>query len=346
VVRWDAGTTRDALTDNRFELLAQREIVATHWACARLPRWPRPLARGRALSQNTAPPSRFLRAGRRARICRARERPPARGASFLRANENDALRPARSRAPGWPKPPARVRAPLGVYWPPAVTFSTPAGIRGMKLLLVCLFAGTCAAQSAALQFEVASVKASNGGPQGVWNEGSHERLRMLNMTLKSIIAESYAVKDHAVFGPSWIASARFEIIAKISPETARLPEKERDAAMQVMTQNLLAGRFKLEVHRETREMPVYALIPAKGGLKIAQSGPPSNDWVRAAIGRGALKARQMPMAQLLSILGGILDREVLDETGIPGVFDIALEWAPDETVAAQEKPSLFTALQE
>lgn len=227
-----------------------------------------------------------------------------------------------------------------------VTFSADGSISGMQLLLVCLVAGMFVAQSTAPQFEVASVKESKGGPQGVWNEGSHERLRMLNMSLKAIIAESYGIKDHDVFGPGWIDSARFEIIAKIAPDTAKLPEKERDAVMQAMAQNLLADRFKLKLHRETREMPVFMLLPAKGGLKIRQTGPPSSDWVRATIGRGELRAQQMPMAQLLSILGGILGREVLDESGVRGVFDINLEWAPDEASAAQAKPSLFTALEE
>jgi uncharacterized protein (TIGR03435 family) len=119
-----------------------------------------------------------------------------------------------------------------------------------------------------------------------------------------------------------------------------------------MTQTLLADRFKLEVHRETREMPVYALVPAKGGLKLGEIGPPSNDWVRIQIGRGTLEAKQMPTAQLLSILGGIVHREVLDESGIKGVFDIKLDWSPDDITAnavtgvAAAKPSIFTAMQE
>ncbi len=233
-----------------------------------------------------------------------------------------------------------------------VTFSAPAGIPGMRLHATALlvFAATAAAQPAPPQFEVASVKPSNSGPQGVWNEGSHERLRMLNMTLKSIVAQSYGVKDHVVFGPSWIESERFEIIAKISPETAKLPEDQRNQAIRAMSQSLLADRFKLQIHRETRDMPVYVLVPAKGGVKLAPAGAPSNDWVRAAVGRGSLTAKQMPMAQLLSILGGILNRQVLDESGIRGVFDIALEWSPDALdgapAAASDKPSVFTALQE
>lgn len=208
----------------------------------------------------------------------------------------------------------------------------------------------CVALAQGPDFEVASVKKANGGPQGVWNEGSHERIRMLNMTLKSIVAQCYGIKDHNVFGPSWIDSERFEILAKISPETAKLPERARNQAILAMAQRLLADRFQLQVHREMRDMPVYVLVPAKGGVKLTVAGPPSNDWVRAMVGRGNLKAAQMPMAQLLSILGGILQREVLDESGIHGVFDIALEWSPDQGAAADappsDKPTLFTAIQE
>jgi uncharacterized protein (TIGR03435 family) len=225
-------------------------------------------------------------------------------------------------------------------------------IRQLAIVAVGLCAPRLVAQSTAPQFEVASVKPSNSGPQGVWNEGSHERVRMLNMALKLIVAQAYGVKGHDVFGPAWIASESFEIIAKIAPETAKLPDKQRWERIQAMTQALLADRFKLEAHRETREMPVYVLIPAKGGLKLGSIGPPSKDWVRAQVGYGSLQAKEMPTAQLLSILGGIVHREVLDESGIKGVFDIKLEWAPDDVPSNPAasvnpvKPSIFTALQE
>lgn len=223
----------------------------------------------------------------------------------------------------------------------------------MNRIVAMILCAPCiaGAQSAAPQFEVASVKPVNSGPIGVWNEGSHERVRMLNMSLKSIVAQAYGIKAHDVFGPAWIASENFEIIAKIAPETAKLPEEQRWKQIQAMTQSLLADRFKLEVHRDTREMPVYALIPAKGGLRLGPIGPPSNDWVRVQVGHGTLQAKGMPTAQLLSILGGIVHREVLDATGIQGVFDIKLDWAPDEaaanaTAGASDKPSIFTAMQE
>jgi uncharacterized protein (TIGR03435 family) len=198
------------------------------------------------------------------------------------------------------------------------------------------------AQSAAPEFEVASVKPSKGGAGGMWDEG--ERLRM-NMPLKAMITEAYGVKDNNIFGPAWIDAERFEIIAKIPADAAKLPGAERWKQIHAMMQALLADRFKLEVHRETREMAVYALLAAKSGVKLIRTGPPSEYWVRTAGGRGNLTAQQMPMDQLLSILGKALHREVLDESGIDGVFDIRLEWAPDGA-AASDKPSLFTALQE
>jgi uncharacterized protein (TIGR03435 family) len=112
-----------------------------------------------------------------------------------------------------------------------------------------------------------------------------------------------------------------------------------------MMQTLLTDRFKLRIHREAREMPVSVLIAAKGGVKLIRSGPPSEYWVRTAGGKGSLTAQKMPMDQFLSILGDVLHREVLDESGIDGVFDIKLEWAPDGKTES-DKPSLFTALQE
>src|SRR5580700_3380266 len=95
-------------------------------------------------------------------------------------------------------------------------------------------------QTQSPEFEVASVKPSQGGPQGFWNEGL--TVRMLNKSLKSVIAAAYGLKDHGVFGPSWIDSENFEIIAKIPPETAKLPDAQRWQTIQSMSRRLLADR--------------------------------------------------------------------------------------------------------
>jgi uncharacterized protein (TIGR03435 family) len=175
----------------------------------------------------------------------------------------------------------------------------------------------------------------------MWDEG--ERLR-IDMTLRGILTGAFGVKDNNIFGPSWIDTERFEILAKIPSEAAKLPNLERWKQIHAMVQTLLADRFKVQVRRETREMPVYALLPAKGGVKLVRTGPPSDYWVHTAGGKGSLTAQKMPIDQLLSILGNALHREVLDESGVDGVFDIKLDWTPDGT--ASDKPSIFTALQE
>lgn len=210
------------------------------------------------------------------------------------------------------------------------------------IALALLASPVAAVQSALPEFEVASVKPSQGGTQGMWDEG--ERLRM-NLTLKGILIEAYGVQGNNIFGPSWIDAERFEVLARIPSDAVKLPNVERWKQIHAMMQRLLADRFKVQIHRETREMPVYALLPAKNGVKLIRTGPPSEYWVHTVSGKGSLTAQKMPMDQLLSILGSALHREVLDESGIDGVFDIKLDWAPDE-VTASDKPSLFAALQE
>lgn len=224
--------------------------------------------------------------------------------------------------------------------------------RAVWLACAALAAVVSRAQTQSPEFEVASVKPANGGPEGVWNEGSHERVRMLNLTLKSIVANAYNLKDYAVDGPAWIDSARFDIVAKIPPEVAKLSERQRWQQIRAMSQRMLADRFKLSVHRDTRELPVYALEIAKGGVKLEKTGEPSNDWVSAQVRRGHISAKQMPMVQLVAILTGTLERPVIDSTDFRDVFDIELDWSDDaaparaapDTIA--DKPSLFTALQE
>ncbi len=174
--------------------------------------------------------------------------------------------------------------------------------------------------------------------------------RILNRSLKSIVAQAYGVGDHNVFGPAWIESERFEIVAKISPEMAKLPEKARWKQIQARV-----SHFSLnDSNCRSIAKPVRCRIrasPHERRIEAQRDGPPSNDWVRAQRPREP-GAKTDATVQLISILGGVLHREVLDESGIQGVFDIALDWAPDDVAAnpptsrAPDKPSIFTALQE
>jgi uncharacterized protein (TIGR03435 family) len=206
------------------------------------------------------------------------------------------------------------------------------------------------------QFEVASIKPSTpGGPHGVWTDGSPVRIRMLGMNLKQLIGFAYDVEGYRVSAQGAIASEPYDVVAKLPDDAAKLPDEERWRRIHTMTQALLAARFKLTLHRTTTEMSVYRLVVAKTGSKIKELGPNPGDNVFVKRQAGHLSAEQMPMSQLTGILRGELKRPVLDATGIKGVFDVALDWAPESVAAARDanqpdapdgRPSQFTAVEE
>jgi uncharacterized protein (TIGR03435 family) len=183
------------------------------------------------------------------------------------------------------------------------------------------------------------------------------------VTLKFLISVAYQVQNVQISGgPSWIATAEFDVLAK--PAEGEKPE------LRAMLQALLEDRFKLSVHRETKQLSVYELKLAKPGaglgrnLKISSEGKCSADppvpgtvpcggFVRR---QGYLTGRNAPLSALCSPLSLILDRPVLDKTGMSNAFDLTLEWTPDsigesaradvQPGAKSDLPSLFTALEE
>jgi uncharacterized protein (TIGR03435 family) len=137
--------------------------------------------------------------------------------------------------------------------------------------------------------------------------------------LRKLIAQAYRVKDFQLSGPDWLNSEIYDIVATMPPTTST------DQVLSMM-QNLLADRFQLALHRETREVPMYALAVGKGGLKIkggefghsSTSGSP-----------GHLTAQKKHMAKLADSLASQLGSPVTDMTGMKGFFDFTLEWTPD-----------------
>jgi uncharacterized protein (TIGR03435 family) len=221
-----------------------------------------------------------------------------------------------------------------------------------EILVACaLAAQICVAQEpqAAPEFEVATVKpASPGARQGVWTNGSEDRIRMYNMSLRQLILFAYDQKSYQVTATGWADSDRYDVIGKVTEEQARLPWEQRYALMHAMTRSLLAGRFKLVLHREEKELGVYALVAAKNGSKIKETGPNPGENVRVDVRSGHLSAQSMPMSQLVEILSRSVDRPILDRTGILGVFDVTLDWGPEIAgpSSLETKPPLPIALQE
>jgi uncharacterized protein (TIGR03435 family) len=223
--------------------------------------------------------------------------------------------------------------------------------------LVCVFLPlTVFAQS----FEVASIRPSAPpGPErmdvGVHIDGA--RVSCTALSLKDYIAAAYQLKIHQIVGPDWMGGDRFDINAK-------LPSGAKEAQVPDMLKALLADRFQMKAHPDTKDFPVYALVVAKGGLKIKESTPDPDDHVgdpgekpkapatnvTGSGGRGGVHieyghgsfftladnkfiARKLPMASFIDVLGRFEDRPVVDMTGLTGSYDFDLEFTQEDYMA-------------
>ena len=235
-----------------------------------------------------------------------------------------------------------------------------------------------------LYFEVAAVKPNKSGERGSSiRRQPGGRMTATNMPLRGLITFAYQVTPLTlVGGPSWVGQENFDIVAKLEGDPMPVPPGQGPDHMQLALRTLLVDRFQLKVHRETREMDVYALVMAKSGgapgpaLK-ASTQDCSPEAMRAMMGRGApppppppgaipflcgarmgpgsIQLGGMPITVLLGPLGGMTGRTVVDRTGLTGNWDAQMTFAPDPGRGAPppdapapdpNAPSLFTALQE
>jgi uncharacterized protein (TIGR03435 family) len=203
-------------------------------------------------------------------------------------------------------------------------------------------------------------------------------IKITNVPLWTVVREAFRVQDDRLIGgPSWSKTSMFDIEAKVAPEDAAKVDALKPAQRWQMVVALLEGRFGLKYHHETRDLPMYELVVAKGGVKMQASKPnvDAGDAPPAALGqppkpgnhmlmmhgRGHIESVGTGMSSLAGILSGQLGRTVVDKTGLTGNFDYKLDWTPDNAVLAMTKsgdpapgdnasdsggPSLFTALEE
>jgi bla regulator protein BlaR1 len=195
--------------------------------------------------------------------------------------------------------------------------------------------GTADAASAT-SFDVASIKPndpSNHPGATSWIQTSPDELKIMG-SLKAFLRLAYGIEDIQIAGgPKWLDSDLFEIDAKASSTIS-------PAQMKLMLRNLLIQRFKLSAHTETRPLPIYSLLVAKGGSKLqpADGGGDHGHSSGPTLVRGTLDAEQ-----LAHLLTPILGRTVIDNTGLKGNYKFDLTWAADDQPSG---PSLFTAVQE
>ena len=207
-------------------------------------------------------------------------------------------------------------------------------MRAVFALAVCL----CA--FAQPRFEVASIKPSAQDPGHSGMKTGHSRLTAENVTLKRCIMGAYGVGPSLIFGgPDWLDTDRFQIDAKTAEPT------EKDNEFMAMLQTLLAERFHLAIHRETRTVQAYVLEIARGGPKLEKASDGAEGKTDAY--RNGMRAQATTMDHFAEVLSRHVDYPVVNRTGLDGSFNLKLEWTPDSVKGEPNGgPALFTAIQE
>lgn len=208
-----------------------------------------------------------------------------------------------------------------------------------------------------VEFEVASLKLAppeSGDFRLFWIAGG--RFIATNATLKQLVGFAYDVRGEQISGgPRWLDSDEYNVEAKPG-STTRIPEGfAASSTFRMMVRSLLEDRFKLSLHRESREGQIYELQVANGGPKLVAAATtiPSGLFP----GRSRVDGKAASMSLLAKYLSGPTGRMVVDKTGLDGSYDFTLTWtaelrsAPETPAAADAQPdatgpSLFTALQE
>jgi uncharacterized protein (TIGR03435 family) len=178
----------------------------------------------------------------------------------------------------------------------------------------------------AMAFEVASVKPAAPQAPGRFQismGGDPGRINYSFVSLKNLIERAYSIKSYQVTGPDWLESERFDVVAK-------LPEGAKQEDVPKMLQTLLAERFKLTIHREQKNLPVYALVVGKTGSKMSKADGEPGGMRMSMSPKGRQLQGKVTMDGLVSFLARMLDRPVIDQTQLAGTYDINLEWMPDD----------------
>jgi uncharacterized protein (TIGR03435 family) len=231
-----------------------------------------------------------------------------------------------------------------------------------------LLAALATAQAPARpRIEVATIKLNTGGGGRGGMRGTPGRFTVSNTPLRTLIRNAYKVPDFTISGgPVWMNTDRYDIEAKVEGEL-------RGDDLLFVLRTLLEDRFQLKVHRETKEGPVYLLTVAKGGPRLPPSScvavdpsrmpPPPAPGEKLPEICGLNRGGGSGPSRLLNIVGlrieepdsaatvpgltfyfsSILERTVIDKTGLTGRFDVHLEYRPE---LDGEGPSIFTAVQE
>lgn len=210
-----------------------------------------------------------------------------------------------------------------------------------------------AAGSARPSFEVATIKLTDPNFGGILVGFPSGRFSARGFTLKDLIGFAYDVDNRQIVeGPKWADTERYDVLGK--PEKEGTPNPD---LAKLMLQSLLAERYQLRFHHDTREMPVYVMTIAKNGIKMKARTDGDGGEKATMLIRGAKIPGRDTTVQFLAtgLQKLVLDRPILDKTGLTGKYDFDLTWRPDPSQfrgngdrvpSDPNDPDLFTALQQ
>jgi uncharacterized protein (TIGR03435 family) len=201
----------------------------------------------------------------------------------------------------------------------------------------------------AQEFEVASIRPSaQGQAPGILVDS--RQVVYSALSLKLCLGIAYKLQNYEISAPDWMASERWDITAKLpdGSDTKQIPE---------MLKTLLSNRFRIKLHRETRELPVYALVKGKGELALKEAPPDRTvedgnsskqsvgvgssgsgtgttvnygDGSHLTIGGNKFEGSKLPMAAMAGVLARFADRPVVDMTNLKGKYDFVMEFSPED----------------
>jgi uncharacterized protein (TIGR03435 family) len=206
-------------------------------------------------------------------------------------------------------------------------------------------------------FDIATIKPTKPGTPGKYLTYRGEMLMSSNFSLSDLISFAYGVNSKQISGiPAWAETDKYDIQGK--PDVPGVPNVEQ---LKGMVKKLLAERFQLKFHTEKKSLSVYALEPGKGAPKLTKSEADERDLPGLGFrGFGKMFAQNATMENFCHLMQeAVLDRPVVDQTGLLGKWNFTLDWTPDESQfgglgvkipppsdKADAPPPLFTAIQE
>ena len=195
-----------------------------------------------------------------------------------------------------------------------------------RIVLFAILVTAAASQSTPPlpEFEVASVKPTPPPDPAARSESltfklANGRATGQNATLKMMLIKAYGVKDYQILGPDWLSTERYDMLAKAPADTP-------DSQLPLMLQRLLAERFGIKLHRDSKEMRVFDLVITPKGLTVARAEKETGVSISGQI------AGKTTLSSLANILTIVLKTPVVDRTDTPGIFDFKINWESDDPI--------------